>query len=243
MKKIFAIAVLCAMVLTLGACKNNKKKAADAAADDAVAIFDGETFDGWRGYLTDHVPGAWTIEDGCIKINGSGRGEAGAVDGGDIIFADKKFKNFEFTFEWKVSEGAHSGVSIYQTCPEYQILDNERHPDAKLGKDNNRQSASLYDLIPAVPQNAKPAGEWNTAKIMVYEGTVVHYQNGEQVLEYHMWTPKWKEMLDGSKFSEANMPESYQYILNCGGENHEGYIGLQDHGDTVWYRNLKVKEL
>ena len=253
MKKIFAIAVLCAMVLTLGACKNNKKKAADAPADDAEAIFDGKTFEGWRGYLTDHVPGAWTIEDGCIKINGSGRGEAGAVDGGDIIFAAKKFKNFEFTFEWKVSEGANSGVfflaqevpgiSIYQTCPEYQILDNERHPDAKLGRDGNRQSASLYDIIPAKPQNAKPAGEWNTAKIMVYEGTVVHYQNGEPVVEYHLWTPKWEELINNSKFSEANMPESYQYILNVGGENHEGYIGLQDHGDTVWYRNLKVKEL
>ena len=246
MKKIFTLAVICLTVLSLSACKGgNKKKAAEQPAEqEGVAIFDGKTFEGWRGYNTDHVPGAWTIEDGCIKINGSGRGEAGAVDGGDIIYTTK-FKNFEFTFEWKVSEGANSGVfymaqevpglSIYQTCPEYQILDNERHPDAKLGKDGNRPSAK--------PQNAKPAGEWNTAKILVYEGTVAHFQNGEQVLEYHMWTPKWKEMIDGSKFSEANMPESYQYILNCGGENHEGYIGLQDHGDTVWYRNLRVKEL
>ena len=253
MKKIFALAVICLTVLSISGCKGkNQKKAADAPAEDAVAIFDGKTFDGWRGYNTDHVPGAWTIEDGCIKINGSGRGEAGAVDGGDIIYTTK-FKNFEFTFEWKVSEGANSGVfylaqevpglSIFQTCPEYQILDNERHPDAKLGRDGNRQSASLYDIIPANPQNAKPAGEWNTAKIMVYEGTVVHYQNGEPVVEYHLWTPKWEEQINNSKFSEANMPESYQYVLNVGGENHEGYIGLQDHGDTVWYRNLKVKEL
>ena len=254
MKKIFTMAVLCLTVLSLGACKNNNKKNAPAPAEDeGIALFDGTTFTGWRGYNTDHVPGAWTIEDGCIKINGSGRGEAGAVDGGDIIYDAKKFKNFEFTFEWKVSEGANSGVfymaqevpgiSIYQTCPEYQILDNERHPDAKLGRDGNRQSASLYDMIPANPQNAKPAGEWNTAKILFYDGTVAHFLNGVQVLEYHMWTPKWEEMLNKSKFSKESMPESYEYILNCGGENHEGYIGLQDHGDTVWYRNLRVKEL
>ncbi len=256
------MAVLCLTVLSLGACKNNNKKNAPAeeestetkaAEEEGIALFDGTTFTGWRGYNTDHVPGAWTIEDGCIKINGSGRGEAGAVDGGDIIYAAQKFQNFEFTFEWKVSEGANSGVfymaqevpgiSIYQTCPEYQILDNERHPDAKLGHDGNRQSASLYDMIPANPQNAKPAGEWNTAKILVYEGTVAHFLNGVQVLEYHMWTPKWEEMLNNSKFSKESMPESYEYILNCGGENHEGYIGLQDHGDTVWYRNLRVKTL
>ena len=78
---------------------------------------------------------------------------------------------------------------------------------------------------------------------MVYEGTVVHYQNGEPVVEYHLWTPKWEELINNSKFSKENMPESYEYILNVGGDNHEGYIGLQDHGDTVWYRNLKVKEL
>ncbi len=254
------MAVVCLTVLSLGACKNNKKNApaeesteTKAAADEGIALFDGTTFTGWRGYNTDHVPGAWTIEDGCIKINGSGRGEAGAVDGGDIIYDAQKFKNFEFTFEWKVSEGANSGVfymaqevpglAIYQTCPEYQILDNERHPDAKLGHDGNRQSASLYDMIPAKPQNAKPAGEWNTAKILFYDGTVAHFLNGVQVLEYHMWTPKWEEMLNNSKFSKESMPESYEYLLNCGGANHEGYIGLQDHGDTVWYRNLRVKVL
>ena len=105
--------------------------------------------------------------------------------------------------EWKVSKGGNSGIfylaqevtskdkdgndvlePIYISAPEYQVLDNDNHPDAKLGKDNNRQSASLYDMIPAVPQNAKPFGEWNKAKIMVYKGTVVHGQNDENVLEY-----------------------------------------------------------
>lgn len=235
----------------LNCCNGSEDKAAKVA-DDAVAIFDGTTFNGWRGYDKDHVPGAWTIEDGCIKINGSGRGEAGAVDGGDIIF-DKKYKNFELTLEWKVAKGSNSGIfylaqeipgqPIYISAPEYQVLDNENHPDAKLGVDGNRQSASLYDMIPAIPQNSKPFGEWNTAKIVVFNGTVVHYQNGANVLEYHLWTPKWQEMLDNSKFSKEKWPVAYDLLLNCGGENHEGYIGLQDHGDDVWFRNIKVKEL
>ena len=133
-----------------------------------ITIFDGETFNGWRGYGKDRVPTKWTIEDGCIKFNGSGGGEAQDGDGGDLIFAHK-FKNFELEMEWKVSKGGNSGIfylaqevtskdkdgndvlePIYISAPEYQILDNANHPDAKLGKDNNRQSASLYDMIPAV---------------------------------------------------------------------------------------------
>lgn len=131
----------------------------------------------------------------------------------------------------------------YYSAPEYQILDNENHPDAKLGVDGNRTSASLYDMIPAKPQNAKPYGEWNTGKIMVYKGTVVHYQNGENVLEYHLWTPEWQAMLDKSKFSKDKNAKAYELLTNCGGEQKEGYIGLQDHGDNVWYRNITVKKL
>jgi hypothetical protein len=102
-------------------------------------------------------------------------------------------------------------------------------------KDINRKSASLYDLIPAKPQNAKPAGEWNTAEILVYNGTVVHKQNGETVLEYHLWTSEWNELVAGSKFPEYN--EDWANVAK------EGYIGLQDHGDDVWYRDIKLKEL
>ena len=188
-----------------------------------ITIFDGKTFDGWRGYGKDKVPAKWTIEDGCIKFNGTGGGEAQDADGGDLIFAHK-FKNFELELEWKVAKGSNSGIlylaqeitskdkdgndvlePIYISAPEYQILDNANHPDAKLGKDNNRQSASLYDMIPAVPQNSKPFGEWNKGKIMCYKGTVVHYQNDEPVVEYHLWTQQWKEMLDNSKFSKSKM--------------------------------------
>ena len=220
--------------------------------DGYYVIFDGKTLNGWRGYGKDKAPSRWTVEDGAIKFNGSGGGEAQTGEGGDLIFA-KKFKNFELAFDWKVDKGANSGVfylaqeipnqPIYISAPEYQVLDNENHPDAKLGVDGNRQSASLYDMIPAKPQNSKPFGEWNTAKILVYDGTVAHFQNGTQVVEYHLWTPKWKEMLDNSKFSKDKWPEAYELLLNCGGENHEGYIGLQDHGNNVWFRNIRVKEL
>lgn len=229
--------------------------------DGRYIVFDGKTFNGWRGYNRTDVPGAWTIEDGCIKINGSGAGEAGASNGGDIILMSK-VKNFELEMEWKVGKGSNSGIfylaqevtstdkdgnvvkePIYISSPECQVLDNENHPDAKLGKDGNRKSSSLYDMIPAKPQNAKPFGEWNKVKIMCYKGTVVHYQNDEPVVEYHLWTPQWKDMLDNSKFSKDKWPLAYELLLNCGGANKEGFIGLQDHGDDVWFRNITVKVL
>lgn len=230
--------------------------------DGYITIFDGKTFEGWRGYGKDVVPGKWTIDAGAIKFNGTGGGEAQENDGGDIIF-NHKFQNFELKLEWKVAKGANSGIfylaqeiqtkdsntgelkmePIYISSPEAQVLDNENHPDAKLGKDQNRQSMSLYDMIPAKPQNAKPYGEWNKAKIMVYKGTVVHSQNGENVVEYHLWTPQWKEMLQASKFSQEKWPLAFELLNNCGGANREGFIGLQDHGDDVWFRNIKVKIL
>ncbi|MBQ8062090.1 MAG: DUF1080 domain-containing protein [Bacteroidales bacterium] len=225
-----------------------------------IVIFDGTSLNGWRGYGKDNVPARWTIEDGCLKFTGTGAGESQSGDGGDIIFT-KKFKNFEMKFDWKISKGGNSGVfylarevktvkdgkeqyePIYISSPEYQVLDNANHPDAKLGKDGNRQSASLYDMIPAVPQNQKPFGEWNSGSIMVYQGTVVHAQNGENVLEYHLWTPKWTEMLQASKFSEEAWPLAFELLNNLGGDAHEGYIGFQDHGNDVWYRNIRVKIL
>ena len=228
-------------------------------ADGWITIFNGKDFTGWRGYGKEAVPGKWTIDEGAIKFNGSGGGEAQEGDGGDIIFAHK-FKNFELELEWKISKGGNSGIfylgreieakdaegnwraePIYISAPECQVLDNENHPDAKMGKDGNRKSSSLYDMIPAKPQNAKPFGEWNKVRIMVYKGTVVHYQNDEAVVEYHLWTQQWKDLLDASKFSKDKWPLAYELLLNCGGPDREGFIGIQDHGDDVWFKNIKVK--
>ena len=208
-------------------------------------IFDGQSTDGWRGYLKDEFPSqGWTIEDGALKVIGSGAGEAGG--GGDIIY-DEELENFELALEWKVSEGGNSGIfylaeeiegePIFTSAPEMQILDNERHPDARLGRDGNRMAGSLYDLIPAKPQNSNPAGEWNSVRITVQDGKVKHFQNGEQVVEYELWTDQWKNMVADSKFKD------WQNFVNAGGDDKKGYIGLQDHGDDVWFRNIKIRKL
>ena len=210
-----------------------------------LLMFDGKTNEGWRGYNKPGFPTGWIIENGTLKCQDSGRGEAGAANGGDIIFAKQKFSNFHLKLEWKISEGGNSGVfylgrevegwEIYRTAPEFQLLDNDRHPDALLGKDGNRKASSLYDLIAAKPQNTKPAGEWNSIEIICYQGTVVHKQNGETVLEYHLWTPEWNALVKNSKFPELN--PDWANVAK------EGVIGLQDHGNAVWFRNIKIRPL
>ena len=219
-------------------------------ADGKVTLFDGKSFNGWRVGRTDVLCclGSGRRYDPYQRIRCRVKG---SKDGGDLVFAHK-FKNYEFEFEWKVGKGSNSGVLYmiqevegqpsYISAPEYQVLDNANHPDAKLGKDGNRQSASLYDMIPAKPQNSKPFGEWNKGKIMCYKGTVVHYQNDEPVVEYHLWTQQWKEMLDNSKFSKDKWPLAYELLLNCGGKQRR-FHRFQDHGDDVWYRNITIKEL
>lgn len=205
-------------------------------------LFDGKTFNGWSGFNRSSIPGVWTIEDESIKINAAR--DSKRRDGGDIYFT-RKYKNFELTFSWRVSKGANSGVfylgrivpnvHFVYTAPEYQILDNANHPDANYGKDGNRRSASLYDMKPAVPQNSKPYGEWNTGKIVVKDGKVTHYQNGKKVVEYTLMDDSWRAMIDDSKFKGAK--EMYKV-----GEE-PGYFCLQDHGDDVWFKDIKVRNL
>ena len=210
-------------------------------AEEWTVLFDGSGTSGWRGYNKESFPDkGWIIEDGALKCLGSGAGEAGG--GGDIIY-NQKFKDFHLKLDWKISSGGNSGIMylaeeipgepIWKSAPEMQILDNEKHLDANLGVDGNRKAGSLYDLIPAVPQNAKPAGEWNSVEIMVYQGTVVHKMNGEVVLEYHLGTSDWDTLVAKSKFKEY--PQFGKY--------REGYIGLQDHGNDVWFRNILIKKL
>lgn len=213
-------------------------------------LFDGSSLQGWRGYNKDYVPSKWSIEDGALKF--SRKPNVEKPEGGDIIFAHD-FKNFELSFKWKVSEAGNSGVfflakevkgqPIYISSPEYQILDNEKHPDAKMGVDGNRKSASLYDMIPANPQNSKPAGEWNTSKIVVKGNKIQHFQNGVKVVEYTVRTKEWTDLLQSSKFSEAKWPIAFELLNNVGGECQSGVIGFQDHGDDVWFKDIKVKIL
>ena len=230
------------MGVSVASASAQKKKKSNKGDDGFVSIFDGKTTTGWRGYGKPGFPEAgWNVVDGTLHCIESGTGEAG--NGGDIIY-DKKLSNFELDLEWKIAEGGNSGIfilaqelpnePIYKSSPEMQILDNERHPDAKLGNDGNRMAGSLYDLIPAKPQNAKPAGQWNKVHILVYQGTVVFSQNGKNVVEFHLWTDDWKKMVSESKFKD------WPWFLNTA---KEGYIGLQDHGNDVWFRNIKLKVL
>jgi hypothetical protein len=233
--------VLITGLVTSCGSKSNSKK--ESSKDDGFSsIFDGKTTTGWRGYNKPVFPAAgWDVVDGTLHCIGSGTGEAGS--GGDIIY-DRKLSNFELDLEWKISEGGNSGIfilaqeisnePIYKSAPEMQILDNDKHPDARLGVDGNRMAGSLYDLIPAKPQNTKPAGEWNHVHILVYQGTVVFSQNGANVVEFHLWTDDWKKMVANSKFKD------WEWFLNTA---KEGYIGLQDHGNDVWFRNIKLKVL
>lgn len=199
-------------------------------------LFDGKSVDQWRSYNGDSFPQTgWSVTDGALVVEADG-------GGGDII-TKNKYGNFILKLDWKVDKGANSGLfyrameqptqAIYWSAPEFQILDNENHPDANRGTNGNRKSASLYDLIPAQPQNAKPFGQWNSAKVVADGSTIQHWQNGEKVVEYELWTNEWYEMIRNSKFLEH--PEF--------GDAREGHIGLQDHGDRVSFRNIKIKRL
>jgi hypothetical protein len=252
--KLFNIILSCVLVLGLAtSCGSKGKKAvketatateqAKPADDGWKLLFDGTSTTGWRGYeKTGFPPVGWEVKDGTLHCIGSGNGEAGGP-GGDLIY-DKKFSNFELSFEWKISQGGNSGVfilaqeipneQIWKSGLEFQLLDNDRHPDAQLGVNGNRKAASLYDLLPANPQNTKPAGEWNQAGILCYQGTVVFKQNGANVVEFHLWTDDWKKMVANSKFKD------WEWFINPA---KEGFIGLQDHGSDVWFRNIKIKEM
>ena len=208
-------------------------------------LFNGVNTEGWRGYQKDHLPAMWIIDQGMLHCQDSGMRNAGPAEGGDIIY-DKMFANFHLKLEWKIAEAGNSGIlylgsedttykAIYMTAPEMQVLDNAKHPDAKLGTNGNRMAGSLYDLIPAKPQNFKGAGEWNQAELIVKDKHVKHIQNGEVVVEYVYGTQMWEALVARSKFPGLN-PD----WVNL---QEEGYIGLQDHNDKVWFRNIKIKEL
>jgi hypothetical protein len=208
--------------------------------DGWTLLFDGESTEHWRGYNMDAFPeNGWQAEDGLLVFRPSDSGEW--TSGLDIITRET-FSNYEFKIEWMIEESGNSGIfyhvleqdrAIYWSGPEMQILDNINHPDADQGVNGNRKAGSLYDLIPAEPQNTRPHGEWNSVKIVSDGPVIQHWQNGEKVVEYERWTPEWFDMLHESKFN--CFPEF--------GAMRDGHIGLQDHGDVVKFRNIKIREL
>ena len=206
------------------------------ARDSAAAsvpwqpIFDGATLAGWHGFKTPgRAPAGWQARDG----------ELVRVAGGDDLVTDRTYANFELALEWQVGEGGNSGIlyridptaSItHESGPEMQVLDDGGHPD---GASRLTAAGAAYGLYPAPPGIVRQPGFWNEARLLVDGAHVEHWLNGVKVVEYELWSPDWEERVKRSKF--AAWP-GY-------GRSVRGYIGLQDHGDRVAYRNIRIREL
>ncbi|MDW7692541.1 DUF1080 domain-containing protein [Flammeovirgaceae bacterium SG7u.111] len=195
-----------------------------------ISLFDGKTTEGWHNYLKDNVNG-WEVENGVLFTKGGS---------GDLV-SDAEFENFELVFEWRIDEKCNSGVFFniiedpkystpYLTAPEYQLIDDEGYP-AEL--EEGQKTGANYALHPPSVKANKPAGEWNTGKIIVNQGKVEHWLNGQQTVSYELWIDEWKELVASTKFKD--MPEY--------GKANTGPIGLQDHGDAVYFKSIKIKKL
>jgi hypothetical protein len=207
-------------------------------------LFDGKTSAGWRGaYLKDFPKEEWVVKNGEIIVLSSEGKEGG--NAGDIV-TRKEYSAFDLSFQFKLTPGANSGVKYFVTLTEnntgsaigleYQVLDDQLHPDAKLGRNGDRTMASLYDLIPANKQArfVHPVGEWNTGRIVVFPNNhVVHYLNGVKVLEYDRGSAAFRSLVAISKYK----------IWPHFGEAEQGHILLQDHGNEVHFRSIKIREL
>lgn len=214
-------------------------------------LWDGKSTTGWRGAKLDTFPdNGWNIENGILSVVKSSGGES--ANGGDIVTL-KKYKNFVLEVDFKLSEGANSGIKYFVDTElnmgegssigcEYQILDDKYHPDAKNGTEGNRTLASLYDLIPANARYFAPNEsadkrineyEWNRARIIAKDKHVEHYLNGIKQVEYDRSTPVWRALVARSKY----------VVWPHFGEAEEGHILLQDHGDKVSFKNIKLHVL
>jgi hypothetical protein len=204
-------------------------------------LWDGNTTEGWRSAASESFPaGGWTIKDGELIVGAEGRG------GGDII-TKEKFSDFELTFDYKTTPGCNSGVKYLvqpntsanrslgtMIGPEFQILDDATHPDAKAGRNGNRTEGSLYDIFPpATGKKSMPIGEWSTGRIIVNGTHVEHWLNGSKVLEFERNSQAYRDAVALSKF---NTVPGY-------GEWPDGYILLQEHGNIVSFRNIKIRIL
>jgi hypothetical protein len=196
-------------------------------------LFDGTSTKGWRNYMKQGPAAGWEARDGAlVRVSG----------GGDIVF-DEKFKNFELMLEWRLDPNSprpgNSGIffraiegpdAIYYSAPEIQVLDDDKHPD---GKTELTSAGSNFGLHPAPRGVVKPVGEWNAVRVVVSGNHVEHWLNGKKIVEYELNSPAWKALVAKSKFNQ--WPEY--------GQAAEGYIGLQEHGSYVAFRNIKLRAL
>ncbi len=203
-------------------------------------LFDGKTTNGWRNFKSDKTGTAWKVANSTLYLDTSQKDGWQVKGGGDII-TDEAYEDFELYIEWKLEPGGNSGIIynvvesddyqyVWQTGPEYQLLDNTGHPDGVLV---THRAGDLYDMIESKFVTVNPGGEWNRTRIVSKNGKVEHWLNGYLVVAIEMHTPEWEKMISESKFKD--MPGF--------GKAKSGHIALQDHGDKVWFRNIKIRKL
>jgi hypothetical protein len=210
-------------------------------------LFDGKTTTGWRGAYKEGFPtGGWAVEDGTLSIAKTDGRES--QNAGDIVTAGE-YSNFDLTFEFRLTEGANSGLKYFvvehQPKPsgsafglEYQVLDDARHPDAKMGREGNRTVSSLYDLMPAQNKPVVQIGAWNQGRVLSKGNHVEHWLNGTKVLEYERGSEEFRKLVAQSKYAAPAYNKQGRF-----GEAPKGHILLQDHGDRVSFRSIKIREL
>lgn len=216
----------------------NKK---DTLGDGWVSLFDRKTTTGWHSYGKDKAGELWKIADGALYLDTSKKAGYQTSGGGDLV-SDAEYGNFDLKLEWKIAPKGNSGIVFYIhedtakykeswfTGLEMQVLDNGGHPDGKIPK---HRVGDLYDLISCTKETVKPTGEWNEVEIMSKDGKLDLFLNGTNVVTTSMWDDNWKKLVAGSKFKAMADFSTYK----------KGKIALQDHGNMVWYRNIKIKEL
>lgn len=217
---------------------SEKKQVSDSGW---VNLFDGTTTSGWHSYGKTKAAASWKIADGALFIDTAKPVGTENREGGDLV-TDATYGNFHLKLEWKIAPKGNSGIiffvnedtakyhATYNTGPEMQVLDNDGHADGKIPK---HRAGDLYDLISCSIETVKAVGEWNEAEIISKDGKLDFILNGTNVVSTTLWDDNWKKLVAGSKFKTMADFATFK----------KGKIALQDHGDMVWYRNIKIKEL
>ncbi len=208
-----------------------------------TALFDGKTTNGWHTYGKTTAGEAWKAVDGALMFDPTNKVDGRIVGGGDIV-SNESYTNFHLQLEWKISKNGNSGIiffvqddpakykNTWHTGPEMQVLDNEGHPDSKI---ISHRAGDLYDLIVGKEGAVNAAEEWNKVDIIVNKGKLELILNGVTTVSTHLGDSGWKELIRRSKFAKGESPDF--------GKVFSGHISLQDHGDKVWYRNIRIQKL